>query len=203
MIGIEPGSAPLRAPLSALLDAAFGVDRHLKTAYRLRDGVAEIEDLWFVALSRGVLKASIQYWPVTVAGEDCAVVPALLLGPIAVCEDLRGKGIGQALIETSLAVAALNGHHQVILVGDAPYYTRVGFSTRNTQGLSLPGPFDPARLLSRQIREGAALPQSGQILPAFTVPTKREQAESCDYSQPSGQQWGFTYAERAPGLIAL
>jgi hypothetical protein len=43
----------------------------------------------------------------------------------------------------------------VILLGDAPYYARFGFSAAKTAELSLPGPFERDRLLGLELREGA------------------------------------------------
>jgi predicted N-acetyltransferase YhbS len=42
----------------------------------------------------------------------------------------------------------------VLLVGDAAYYSRFGFTAQKTQALSLPGA-DPSRLLVVELRHGA------------------------------------------------
>jgi predicted N-acetyltransferase YhbS len=189
--------------ISKLLDLAFGAKRHRKTAYRLRDGVSPLAPLWFVARAGDMIVGSIQYWPVMVddwtTGESQQV---LLLGPIAVDPALRSQGVGAALIEASLKVATDMGHGQVILVGDEPYYSRMGFSAQATGGLGMPGPFDPARLLSRQLNEGPALPALGMIrhihaapeLPAFAEPSHGGQAEQQQQASPSGQQRRLAHA---------
>jgi predicted N-acetyltransferase YhbS len=43
----------------------------------------------------------------------------------------------------------------VLLVGDAPYYGRFGFSNEKTAALRLPGPYEPHRLLARELEPGA------------------------------------------------
>jgi predicted N-acetyltransferase YhbS len=53
----------------------------------------------------------------------------------------------------------------VILLGDASYYARFGFSGAKTGGLSLPGPFERDRLLGLELREGALGDARGMILP--------------------------------------
>jgi predicted N-acetyltransferase YhbS len=53
----------------------------------------------------------------------------------------------------------------VILLGDAPYYVRFGFSALKTGDLSLPGPFERDRLLGLELREGALDGAWGMIAP--------------------------------------
>jgi hypothetical protein len=55
----------------------------------------------------------------------------------------------------ALQAAKQRGHGAVILLGDAPYYARFGFSSAKTAELSLPGPFERDRLLGLELREGA------------------------------------------------
>ena len=56
--------------------------------------------------------------------------PALLLGPLAVDEASARRGIGGALMRRAMAAARRRKHGAVLLVGDAPYYCRFGFSGR-------------------------------------------------------------------------
>ena len=56
----------------------------------------------------------------------------------------------------ALAAAKARGHGAVILLGDAPYYARFGFSASKTGELSLPGPFERDRLLGLELRDGRA-----------------------------------------------
>ena len=81
--------------------------------------------------------------------------PALLLGPLAVARRCRDRGIGAALVRHALGKAQSDGHGAVLLVGDAPYYGRFGFSPEKTGGLWLPGPYERHRLLACELRPGA------------------------------------------------
>jgi predicted N-acetyltransferase YhbS len=44
----------------------------------------------------------------------------------------------------------------VLLVGDAPYFERVGFSAAPAKGVVMPGPVDQRRVLLKALREGGA-----------------------------------------------
>ena len=98
------------------------------------------------------LAGAIRYWPVRV-GE--AGHPALLLGPVAVHPTRQGEGLGALLITESLERAAALGWSRVILVGDAPYYRRFGFSRDTARALDYPPPTNPDRLLARALQPGA------------------------------------------------
>jgi len=148
----------------ALLDACFGEDRDARTCQRLRAGRAPAEGLAFSAMRKGRLIGTIRLWQVSAGG-----VAALVLGPLAVDPSCRKLGIGAALINHALTAAKRRGHSAVILLGDAPYYARFGFSALKTGELSLPGPFEPDRLLGLELREGALDGAWGMIVPAATA----------------------------------
>ena len=145
----------------ALLDASFGDNRHLRTCQRLRDGQARAEGLAFSAVRRGLLIGTVRLWHVSAGG-----VRALVLGPLAVDPSCRELGVGAALMNHALAAAKAHGHGAVVLLGDAPYYARFGFSGLKTGELSLPGPFERDRLLGLELREGALDGAWGMIAPA-------------------------------------
>jgi predicted N-acetyltransferase YhbS len=51
----------------------------------------------------------------------------------------------------------------VLLVGDAPYYERLGFRPVPPRQLIMPGPVDPERLLACELLEGALASAKGKI----------------------------------------
>jgi predicted N-acetyltransferase YhbS len=154
----------------ALLDACFGLSRHMRTCQRLRDGRAPAEGL---ALSvgrqckQGRLLATLRLWHVSAGGK-----PALVLGPLAVDPSCRELGMGSALMNHALAAAKARGHGAVILLGDASYYARFGFSALKTGELSLPGPFERDRLLGLELRQGALDGAWGMIVPSGAAAPK-------------------------------
>jgi predicted N-acetyltransferase YhbS len=150
----RPFDIPAR---EALLDQCFGSARFAKTSERLREGRLPAEGLSFVASDRGRLAGTVRLWHVS-AGSGR---PALLLGPLAVRPDCRGRGIGAALMARAIAQARRRGHQEILLVGDALYYARFGFSAAATGALSLPGPFERHRLLSLSLAGPARAGERG------------------------------------------
>jgi len=152
-----------------LLDRVFGVDRFKKTTYRLREGVEAIPELCYVALEGdGVderVVGTIRYWPVLIGD-----TPSIMLGPIAVDTGVQGKGLGSKLIRVSLNKAFSMGYRSVILVGDAPYYKRFGFTRDLTLGMTLPGPVDLNRFLALELVEGALNGVGGPVTRAVSEP---------------------------------
>jgi predicted N-acetyltransferase YhbS len=97
-----------------------------------------------------------------------------MLGPLAVEESSRQLGVGAALMDHALAAATARGHRAVILLGDAPYYIRFGFSAEKTGTLSLPGPFERDRLLGLELREGVLDGAWGMIVPTGKAAPERK-----------------------------
>ena len=134
-----------------LLDASFGAGRLAKTSERLREERFAAEGLSFAAVEDGRLIGTARLWNVS-AGMGH---PALLLGPLAVAAHARGRGTGTALVHKAVREARRLGHRAILLVGDAPYYGRFGFTADATRALRLPGPYEPERLLGLALKPGA------------------------------------------------
>jgi len=156
------------AAREALLDVCFGEDRHDRTCQRLRDGRAPAAGLALSAVREGTLVGTVRLWHVSAGGR-----PALVLGPLAVDPACRELGIGAALMQQALAAARARGHDAVILLGDAPYYARFGFTGEKTGALSLPGPFERDRLLAVEFTGGALDGAEGMIVPTGAALPKR------------------------------
>lgn len=135
--------------VEALMDLCFAPGRTALSSYRLREGVPPVAALCGVLRDGdGALAGAIRYWPVRAGGHD-----ALLLGPVAVHPTRQGEGLGGLLIRESLAEARRLGWTRVMLVGDAPYYGRFGF--RRLDGVVMPPPTNPDRVLGLALRSGA------------------------------------------------
>ena len=136
-----------------LADRAFGPGRYVKTAERLREESAPIHDLSFVATKGEQLLGSVRLWPIFVYDfEPNHYEPLAFLGPIVVEPAYRGQGIGKALIRTAVDAAFAKGLRAVLLVGSQTYFAPFGF--HKAEGMTMPGPVDPNRVLIRYARSG-------------------------------------------------
>ncbi|BCH30920.1 N-acetyltransferase [Mesorhizobium sp. L-8-10] len=137
----------------SLLDRAMGSGRKRKSSEKLRRGRRPSEGLAFAARdASGALIGTVRLWDVRL-GEHGG--KALLLGPLAVDPDLKGAGLGSALMRHSIEEARRLGHRAILLVGDAPYYERFGFSAEKTGGVAMPGPYERHRFLGLELQPGA------------------------------------------------
>jgi predicted N-acetyltransferase YhbS len=147
------------AAREVLLDMAYGASRFAKTSERLREGRMAVDGLSLVAVDDGKIVGTVRLWHVT-AGPGRA---ALLLGPLAVDPAHRNRGIGTALVRHAIARARLAGHRVIVLVGDAAYYGRFGFTAARTGELWMPGRFESDRLLALELRPDALAGSRGLI----------------------------------------
>jgi predicted N-acetyltransferase YhbS len=167
LIAIIPLQEVAPARVEALLDAAFGADRFGRTAYRLRAGTGAISAFSFAAVDQGALVGSIQCWPVALfndGGERHA--PLVMVGPVAVAPDRQRGGIGQMLMAATLAAADADADGALMMIGDPEYYGRFyGFTADATALWTLPGPWEPRRLLARAANGHDAPDAAGMIGP--------------------------------------
>jgi predicted N-acetyltransferase YhbS len=151
MITIRNETLNDSAAREALLERAFGAARFAKAAERLREGRLPAEGLALIAQDNNCVVGTVRLWHI-VAGP---ARPALLLGPLAVDDAWRGLGIGAALMRRATEAAQELGHSAILLVGDAPYYARFGYSAEKTGSLWMPGPYERDRLLGVELTAGA------------------------------------------------
>ncbi len=154
----QPDDAPA---VAALIAAAFGPGRFAKAAERLREGRTPDMALSFVAWDGERLAGSVRLWSVTVGREHC-----IFLGPIAVDPAWRSRGLGEALVEAACVAATEAGWRAVLLVGDAPYFGRMGFEA--APGAVMPGPVDRRRVLARALAPGGFDGLAGPVRPGLS-----------------------------------
>lgn len=159
-ITILPETEDDALAIERLHERTFGPGRYARTAYRIREGIANDPALSYIARVGTLLVGSLRLSPVRIGD-----APALLLGPLTIEPPFRDRGIGMALMQRALADARDRGHRLVILVGDEPYYARVGFKRVPRGRVKMPGPVDPARLLVTELVEGAFEGVSGAVRP--------------------------------------
>lgn len=161
-----PADDPL---IEAIHADAFGPGRFARAAFRLREGVPHDPTLSFVAHAGDRLIASVRLTPIRIGDR-----PALLLGPLAVVPEFKGRGAGKRLVRIALDAARAAGHAAVLLVGDEPYYGPLGFVRLPRYAITLPAPADPDRVLVAGLMPGALDGLAGAAMPARRSATLTE-----------------------------
>ena len=145
--------------VEALFDLCFAPGRSALSSYRLREGVPPIAALCLVARDAdGILAGAVRNWPVRVGQEQ-----AVLLGPIAVHPTRQGEGVASVMMQRCISICRDIGWDRIMLVGDAPYYGRFGFV--RLEGVRMPAPTNPERVLGLPLSEGAWDGVSGDVRP--------------------------------------
>lgn len=170
-----PLSSQTETAIEAVLDAAFGADRHGRTAYAIRRGTSWLPRFSYAALrDDGRLAGLLQSWPVALGGSGGkTVTPLIMVGPVAVLPEWQGEGYGRMLMDRLITDADKHADCPLMMIGDPEYYGRFwGFSAEATGGWSAPGPVDPRRLLMRGVAGAPALPSTsaGMLGPRQPVP---------------------------------
>jgi predicted N-acetyltransferase YhbS len=146
--------------IERLHERTFGPGRFVLSAYRLREHVDHLLELSFTARIGTLMVGSVRQLPICIGDTK-----ALMLGPLTVEPPFRKHGVGRALLERALKYATAKGHRLVFLVGDEPYYGRVGFKRVPKGRATMPGPVDYDRLLVAELESGAFDGVSGAIRP--------------------------------------
>ena len=151
------------AAIERLHERTFGPGRYVRTSERIRERQAHQLDLSYTARIGTLLVGSVRMTRVCIGD-----TPALMLGPLTVEPPFRKRGVGRMLLDRSLQDAKAKGHRLIILVGDEPYYSRVGFKVIPKGRVIMPGPVDYSRLLVAELVEGAFDGVSGDIRPDWS-----------------------------------
>jgi predicted N-acetyltransferase YhbS len=154
-----------QAAVERLLDAAFGPDRHGRTAYRIRAGMPWLPALSFALVEDGALIGSLQSWPIALTQADGGQMPLIMVGPVAIAPAHQKGGHGRALMDAVVAAARAQRTEPLMMIGDPEYYGRFwGFSAEGTGGWDAPGPFERRRLLALSV-DGAPIGGTGMLAP--------------------------------------
>ena len=157
---ILPETAGDADAIARLHERTFGPGRYVRTSERIRERMPHQLDLSYTARIGTLLVGSVRVTRICIGD-----TPALMLGPLTIEPPFRDRGIGKAMMERALKDAKARGHRLVVLVGDEPYYKRVGFKRAPNGQVKLDGPVDPARVLYCELAEGAFKDVAGVIRP--------------------------------------
>ena len=162
-LSLLPEQSTDGAAIERLYERTFGPGRFARTAYRLRERNEHRREYSFTARIGTLLVGSVRLTPILIGS-----TPALLLGPLTIEPPFRDRGIGRALIEASLKAAREGGVQLVLLVGDEPYYGRLGFRKVPPKQVELPGPVDRERVLIAELVPGAFDGVAGDVRPDWS-----------------------------------
>jgi predicted N-acetyltransferase YhbS len=167
---IVPLNTQPEMAIEQLLDAAFGTDRHGRTAYHIRHGMPWLPELSFATIGAdGALIGSLQSWPVALTGMDGSQLPLIMVGPVAVDPAHQFGGHGRAMMDAVVAAARALRCEPLMMIGDPEYYGRFwGFSADGTAGWDAPGPFEQRRLLALSV-DGGPIGGTGMLGPRIAV----------------------------------
>ncbi|WP_259781992.1 GNAT family N-acetyltransferase [Aestuariispira ectoiniformans] len=143
------------AAVERLIETCFGPNRNKRTVYAFRDGIPPYPEFCFVVRDDdGELVASLRFWPVQLP--DGRVLP--LLGPLAVEQALRGKGVGKALLRHGIEAVRQAGHDGILIIGDPAYYTQFGFSESHAVAMEMPGSVHPLTFMALDFERDGSVP---------------------------------------------
>ncbi|MGI9364745.1 MAG: GNAT family N-acetyltransferase [Rhizobiaceae bacterium] len=150
------------ACLDSLALTVFGPGMRARAAYFLREGVEHELDLSFVVEKEGKPVGTVRLTKVFWGDQT-----VLMLGPLAVLPEYKGRGAGKLLmqkaVEEAREKAVQGGCPAILLVGDLAYYQPFGFQRIPPANISLPRPADPMRVLACELVAGSLGSLSGSV----------------------------------------
>jgi predicted N-acetyltransferase YhbS len=114
--------------ISNVITAAFlGAEHSSGSEARIVEALRKAGSLAvsLVATEKETVVGHVAFSPVTIDGRSDGWFG---LGPVAVAPGRQGEGIGSALIEAGLARLRARGSNGCVVLGEAAYYRRFGFT---------------------------------------------------------------------------
>ena len=132
-----------------LLYKSFGPGRFARSVYRLREKNDRDTEFSYIYELNNQILSSISYYK-TFLNND---INGLLLGPLAVDPEHRGKGYGVELVKYTIALIKKTMAYDFILViGDYHYYEKFGFK-RIDNTFSFYGPVNSEKVLILHLKD--------------------------------------------------
>ena len=132
-----------------LLFKSFGPGRFARSVYRLREKNDRDTEFSYIYELNNQILSSISYYK-TFLNND---INGLLLGPLAVDPEHRGKGYGVELVKYTIALIKKTMAYDFILViGDYHYYEKFGFKKINNT-FSFYGPVNSEKVLILPLKD--------------------------------------------------
>ena len=125
--------------------------------HELRSDPAFVPQLNFVMEQGGRIIGQNMFMHAMIKADDGGEIPIMTMGPICICNELKGQGYGKILLDYSLAQAAAIGCGAVCFEGNMDFYGKSGFTYARNFGIryhGLPQGADDSFFLCRELREG-------------------------------------------------
>jgi len=150
----------------------------------MRDCGAFIRELDIVAEIDGGIVGGIVYTKAKILGDDGISHEVLSFGPVSVLPAFWAKGIGSALIESTIARAKESGHRAIFIYGDPAYYKRFGFISAETFDIGTPDNMYAEPLQALELWEGALSGCNGRFFEDAVYDINEDAAAEFDKTFP-------------------
>ena len=132
-----------------MLYKSFGPGRFARSVYRLREKNDRDTEFSYIYELNNQILSSISYYK-TFLNND---INGLLLGPLAVDPEHRGKGYGVELVKYTIAlIKKTMAYDFILVVGDYHYYEKFGFKKINNT-FSFYGPVNSEKVLILPLKD--------------------------------------------------
>ena len=125
--------------------------------HELRSDPAFVPQLNFVMEQGGRIIGQNLFMHAVINADDGREIPIMTMGPICICNALKGQGYGKILLDFSLEQAAAMGCGAVCFEGNIDFYGKSGFTYAREFGIryhGLPQGEDDSFFLCKELREG-------------------------------------------------
>ena len=133
--------------------------------HELRADPAFVPQLNFVMEQGGRIIGQNLFMHAVINADDGREIPIMTMGPICICNELKGQGYGKILLDFSLEQAAAMGCGAVCFEGNIDFYGKSGFTYARRFGIryhGLPQGEDDSFFLCKELREGYLTGVSGE-----------------------------------------
>ena len=132
-----------------LLHKSFGPGRFARSVYRLREKNDRDTEFSYIYELNNQILSSISYYK-TFLNND---INGLLLGPLAVDPEHRGKGYGVELVKYTITlIKKTKAYDFILVIGDYHYYEKFGFKKINNT-FSFYGPVNSEKVLILPLKD--------------------------------------------------
>lgn len=172
-----------------------GCDEHY-LLHIMRDCLAFVPELSFVAVHDGRVIGSIVYMESVIKGDNGRNYTVLSLGPISVVPEYQREGVGRGLIAHTRALAWELGFRAILLYGDPAYYARQGFVPAERFGIRTADNMYADALQVCELYEGALDGVRGRYVEDAVYEVDRQAAALFDRDFPPKEKVSGTPSQK-------